>query len=141
MKNLSFLGLIVLTIACKKSGSDAAISIKNTWILSSIQDNKSKDIITYPDSILNKESIVFTDSMSTFIFNGACNQGFGKYSISGQTISIDSMALTKRSCQYIKWERILYNNLDSAFEYEINNSKLTIQSKGIYNLTFSLDQN
>lgn len=141
MKNLIVLGLIVLTIACKKGGSGEVISIKNKWILSSIQDNKSKDIIMYPDTILNKESIVFTDSMSTFIFNGSCNEGIGKYSINEQTITIDSIALTKKSCQYIKWERILYNNLDSAYGYEIANSKLTIQSKGTYNLMFSLNQN
>jgi heat shock protein HslJ len=148
MRNLLIAVLILFIFSCKKENH--AIENKQilniTWYLTTIQNNRSSESIHYPDT-LKYESITFTDSLNTLAISGICNGGSGKYSFSGNKIDINSISTTEIYCKYYQWEEILIHNLDSAYEYKIEYTKvlnsakkaqLTIFSKGNYNLTFEI---
>jgi heat shock protein HslJ len=138
MKQISYLFVFLVLAGCSKNISNEEQSLlRKEWKLKSIEDTKTYEISEYPDSITNKEIIEFTDSLSVLTYNATCNAGFGRYSLQGSQINIDSLAGTKMFCKYIKWEYILVNNLDSAVSYQIENNQLVIFSKGSYNLNFA----
>lgn len=136
MKIKSLISLIlILVFGCNKKDPDPTF-LNTQWYLSSIQNTKAKQIINYPDSILVKESITFTDSL-TMMFHGACNGGKAKYTVQNDSINISDLVTTQILCSYYQWEEYLGNNLDSAFRFIISNKQLEIFSKGTYNLIFS----
>lgn len=145
MKMYSIYIFIILLsfFACKKTDNinDAKLQVpllQTEWILSYIQNTKTSDLISYPNDSTPLESIVFVDSTNTLYVRGTCNGCQGKYSLlsNNDSIWIGGISCTQVYCKYYLWEDYLMNNLDSIFLYKIINDKLTIYSKGDYNLIF-----
>jgi heat shock protein HslJ len=135
---LLILILSFTTSGCKKNDKEQINqSLLGEWILTSVQDVKTNQIIYYPDIITKKESVTFTDSASVFLFHGVCNCGVGQYLLLGNSITINSLFTTQIACKNGYWEDYLRNNLNSAFSYTIDRNKLVIYSSGTYNLVFN----
>lgn len=131
--------LILVGFGCKKTVVKDADLLDSTWILSFIQDTKTKAIMNYPNDAARKISIVFTDSLNVISFSGVCNGGWGTYSYSLSTgaIKISGIVTTLIDCKYAEWEEYTTQNLYTAFRYKINESSLEIYSNGSYNLYFT----
>jgi heat shock protein HslJ len=131
----------LLFIGCQKKENNSDPPLLNTqWNLVSIQNTKTNAITNYPadvKQVWGYEYISFTKDSITI--KGLCNGGGGKYSISTKTDSISfykSLGMTLALCKYEEWENYLWQNLDSAYFYNINGNNLIIYSKGTYNLNF-----
>ncbi len=141
-KNILLISILLSTsIGCKKSDNEKSNPLlTGEWIFTSIQNIKTKQTLNYPDSISVKEFIVFTDSASILSWSGICNYGWGTYSINGNYINFpDGIFDSKIGC-FNNWDGYLYDNLDSAFEYNINAIQLEIKSRGSFNLFFEKKQ-
>jgi heat shock protein HslJ len=139
MKTLSFFFLIIGLLAismcsCKKNDSVPSALLKQ-WTLVSIQDNKTADIIPYPDSILKKETIQFTNDF-TLVILGVCNGGNAEFFVKNDSLRIDNLAVSLKMCSNYLWELYLVNNLDSAYSYSLTSNQLIVYSKGKSNLIF-----
>ena len=133
--------MVLVAIGCEKTGlkGDQPALVKTQWVLSSIQDTRTKTITTYPIDATSKISIDFTDSLNLVRFHGICNGGRGIYSYSSITGSIQIFGLgsTYMACKYVEWEQYTIQNLHDAFSYKINGNNLVIYSSGKYNLYFT----
>lgn len=141
MKNklLIYLLLCVLfeiaAFSCKKNeATDPRLISK--WMLVSIQDTKNNQIISYPDSLLQKEYIEFKD-YTTIHVHTTCNGGNGKYFINGHRFTVSDLMTTLRGCSAYKWDQYLLWNLYDAYEYRITSDELEIYSSGSYHLKFA----
>jgi heat shock protein HslJ len=131
-----FITILLLT-SCERKENDTIGGqhplLKTEWILSSIQDTKTNNITIFPSNV-KSESIIFTDSLNTLRVKGVCNGCAGIYSVKDASINASGLMCTMIYCS--KWEDYLFYNLDSMFQYKINNNQLTIYSRGSYNLNF-----
>jgi len=139
MKTQGFFLLIIclfaiLSTSCKKNESVPSGLLKK-WTLVSVQDNKSTYIIQYPDSILKKETIEFTNDL-TIVILGVCNGGNADFFVKNDSLGIDNIAVSLKMCSSYLWESYLINNLDSAYSYSLISNQLIIFSKGKSNLIF-----
>ena len=138
--------MIVILIAiffweCKKEKDneiyiDPSLLLNHEWTLTSIQDKNTNQIIVYPENITQKESILFTDSL-TIIFSCACNHGWGKYRINYNRITFEDCYKTLMYCTNLQWEDYFLENLDKAYQFDIKANQLVIRSNGAYNLIFN----
>jgi len=136
MNILLLLILFLTTLGCKKIDQDNT-SLKGVWILTSIQNIKTKQMLNYPDSIPHKETITFNDSTSILSYAGTCNYGWGICSVKGNSLTFpNGISSSKLFCTYYVWDEYLYYNLITAFEYTINSNQLEIKSSGTFNLLF-----
>ena len=134
--------LIFFTIFSCNENKEDSNSMIGEWILTSIQEKSSNQLIFYPDSIPRYESITFVDSTSILLFNGICNQGQGKYIISDNSLIFpEGIGITKILCKYVIWEEYLYSNLIESSNYYFKNNQLIIQTTGSYNLIFKKKTN
>ena len=137
MKKILILAFIfgLIGFHCKKEdpATGQTSLLKTKWILSYICDTWTNAITKYPDNI-HQEYIIFSDSINVLTVGGVCNGCKGNYIINSDLISINGLACTMIYCS--QWEDYLFNNLDSMYQYKINNNQLTIYSKGKYNLNF-----
>ena len=132
---LNFLIIIFLFLnGCEKKETTIQPLLNTKWFLSSIQNTKTNAITSYPNNLNPVEYIIFSDSIKALMVGGVCNGCRGSYKISDNSISTEGLSCTELYCS--KWEDYLFNNLDSMFQYKINNSLLTVYSKGTYNLNF-----
>jgi heat shock protein HslJ len=138
-KILIFSSIVILFgIGCEKVAVKDSDLLNTTWILSYIQDTKTKAITNYPNDAARIISIVFTDSLNIFSFSGVCNSGAGKYSYSSSTGTIKiSVGTTFIYCKYVEWEEYTTQNLSNAYSYKIDGNNLIIYSNGLYNLYFT----
>ncbi len=140
MKAIHYITMLVfITIMDCNENKDKLVSnsIIGEWIFTSILEKSSNQLINYPDSIPDYESIIFVDSTSVLLFNGICNSGQGKYIISDNSLIFpESIFTTKMLCRYVIWEDYLYSNLIHASDYYFENNQLIIQTTGSYNLIF-----
>jgi heat shock protein HslJ len=130
-----FIVILFLTSCERKENVDSGQIplLKTEWILSSIQNTKTNVVTAFPNNV-QSESIIFTDSLNSLRVNGVCNGCTGTYTVRDDSVSINGLMCSLIYCS--KWEDHLFNNLDSMFQYRINNNLLTIYSKGSYNLNF-----
>ena len=130
--------LIFVGFSCKKAVVNDADLLNSTWILSYIQDTKTKAIINYPNDAQRRISIVFTDSLNVISFSGVCNGGAGTYSYSSSTGDIKiKVGTTLIACKDVEWESYTTQSLNNAFSYKIDGNNLIIYSNGSYNLYFT----
>jgi heat shock protein HslJ len=135
MKKYFFLILLIAAfISCEKKDTTIQPLLNTKWFLSSIQNTKTNAITSYPNNLNPVEYIIFADSIKALMVGGVCNGCRGSYKISDNSISTNGLSCTLIYCS--KWEDYLFYNLDSMFQYKINNNLLTIYSKGTYNLNF-----
>jgi len=141
MKKIAIFSFILILVGtgCKKTADADLLKVK--WVLSYIQDTKTNAIKNYPSDAARKISIDFTDSLNAISFNGVCNGGWGTYSYSlgSGSIQVTDLATTQIGCQFGEWEGYTIQNLYTAFRYKINESSLEIYSNGAYNLYFNKD--
>ena len=132
---LNFLIIIFLFLnGCEKKDTTIQPLLNTKWFLSSIQNTKTNAITSYPNNLNPVEYIIFSDSIKALMVGGVCNGCRGSYKISDNSIITDGLLCTAIYCS--KWEDYLFYNLDSMFQYKINNNLLTVYSKGTYNLNF-----
>ncbi len=153
MKKILILNFIFILIGygCKKDSQDKQDNyqtklIVNKWLLSSIQNTKTNVMTNYPaevQQIWGFESLSFNDSLKAVLVKGLCNGGSGAFpTFSGiDSIKFHGISMTLADCKYEEWELYLWDNLDSAYKFKINDNNLIIYSKGSYNLYFSQFQN
>ena len=140
MKNIAIFCILILTgFGCKKTNEKDADLIRVKWVLSYIQDTKTNAIKNYPIDAARKIILDFTDSANVVSFSGVCNGGWGTYSYSlgSGSIQVTDLATTQIGCQFGEWEGYTIQNLYTAFRYKINESSLEIYSNGAYNLYFT----
>jgi hypothetical protein len=135
---LFFIGMLVITtISCNKNNkTNYKADLLKKWMLSSVQNTKTHQITNFPDTTLSIETITFTDTLT--LINGACgNYGKAYYKVNNESIMfLDLSIFHLNLCSLYKWEEIVLNSLDSAFQYNVNSNQLIIYSNGIYNLIF-----
>jgi len=143
MKNVRvlLLALIVLSLSCKKDNPPTAESsplIKTKWILTQIQNTKTKEVINYPSDARKKITISFSDSMNILNFSGVWNGGSGQYSysVADGTIKVTDFFTTLIYGKYVEWEDYVRDNFYEASRYKTYGDTLEIESKGTYNLFF-----
>ncbi len=127
--------LLLFFISCKKKDNTSTNSdlVYNRWVLSSFQDIKTHVITNCTDTL---ESLIFKDSINMVRVNYSGNSCSGSYSINNNAISIGTLNCSGlNDCVTCPWQ-IFLNNIDSAFQYNVNNNILTLYSKGTYNLNF-----
>jgi len=125
----------IISLGCHKDSYTVnKTDLLKKWVLSYVQNTKTHQILSYPDTV---ESLTFTDSLVSI--RGACwNHGHASYSISNDSIRFfDILIFHLDFCSHYQWEDYVENNLDSAYLCNINSDKLTIYSRGSYNLTFA----
>jgi heat shock protein HslJ len=144
MKKVLVVSLIVVLaiICCKKEKqeSEEQASFLNTdWELSFIQDTKTYAKTFYPADEPKKIIINFTDSSDVVLFLGICNDGDGTYSYSAETgeLKIIDLGSTKIACTNVEWEGYTIQNMNQAYQYQIEGDQLIILSNGNYNLYFN----
>lgn len=130
---------ILVGFSCKKANKKDADLLNTKWILTYIQDTRTKAVTHYPSDARNKISIVFSDTSNDIGFSGVCNGGTGKYTYSSITgeIKVTDLGTTLIGCKYDEWETYSVQNLYYASSYKINGNDLVIYSKGAYNLYFT----
>jgi heat shock protein HslJ len=137
MKLFCISAIILVLIGCEKKDKNPDTGqvplLKTQWTLSSIQNTKTNFLTTFPGNISN-ESIIFSDSANVLRVQGVCNICSGVYSLSDASVTANGLVCTKIYCS--PWENYLFLNLDSMYKYKIENTLLTIYSKGSYNLNF-----
>lgn len=150
MKNIIIynLFLILICYGCSKENTQngQVPLLKTKWILTNIQDTKTNVITDYPSEVDQQwgtEYIILTDSLNTIIIKGLCNDGGGNYLVNtnSDSITFSDLFMTLVLCKYEEWELYLWDNLRTAYKYKINDNKLTIYSKGAYNLNFIQNKN
>ena len=130
----------ITAFSCKKddeANKQVNPLLIKAWILTSIQNTKTNQMIDYPDSFTYKERIIFNDSIS-LSFSGNCgNHGYANYSVNNNSIKLSDYKIDHMYfCFRYEWENYFFNNLDSAYQYNVTENKLIIYSKGDYNLYF-----
>jgi heat shock protein HslJ len=148
MRKFILIVIAIIGFSChKEKSNNVQVSLTKTqWELSYVQNNKTNLIIGYPtyvEQLWGFETMSFINSSDTVSVKGLCNVGLGLYTSStvNGTIKFNGIFMTQMLCKYYQWEDYLWHNLDSAFQYKINDNKLTIYSKGSYNLIFNQIQN
>lgn len=137
--------LIFILSGCDKSNIPPEInSIVNTeWILLKIIDNNTGKITSFPDEI-DKFHISFKQYGIIELPN-YCNYSYGTYELPGSDKIIISRVGpgTEKYCSpniLMNWETLFINALRESKTYSYNNSQLTIESTGDYDLIFEFVQ-
>jgi hypothetical protein len=132
------IGMFAITsISCnKKNNTNDKADLLKKWILFSVQNTKTHQIINFPDTTLSNETITFTDTLTSIY--GACgNHGQACYKVNNEFIMFSNFSIFHLNfCSLYKWEDFVLNNLDSAFQYNVKTNQLVVYSKGSYNLIF-----
>lgn len=132
--------LLIMASGCKKDKEKRDQDLtKIKWSLEYLQNTGTKVRSYFPSAEPQKISIIFTDSLSTLLFSGICNNGSGTYTYSSATgeLSIHDLKLTLILCNNVVWENYTAQNLLNARRYEIRNDSLTIFSSAGSDLHFS----
>jgi heat shock protein HslJ len=132
--------LLIMASGCKKDKEKRDQDLtKIKWSLEYLQNTGTKVRSYFPSAEPQKISIIFTDSLSTLLFSGICNNGSGTYTYSAATgeLSIHDLKLTLILCNNVVWENYTAQNLLNARRYEIRNDSLTIFSSAGSDLHFS----
>jgi heat shock protein HslJ len=140
MKKAIFILVILIScFGCKKDSLNDTDLLKNSWILSYIQDTKTQAVTNYPNDAAKSISIEFTNSSNIIFFRGICNVGSGTYTYSSITdeIKVTDLVTTEIYCKYYEWETYTVQNLYYASSYKIAGNDLVINSSGSYNLYFT----
>jgi heat shock protein HslJ len=140
MKKAIFILVILIScFGCKKDSLNDTDLLKNSWILSYIQDTKTQAVTNYPNDAAKSISIEFTNSSNIIFFRGVCNVGSGTYTYSSITdeIKVTDLVTTEIYCKYYEWETYTVQNLYYASSYKIAGNDLVINSSGSYNLYFT----
>ena len=126
--NLFLACICGLLLHCKSSKSNNLVAtvskevlLENTkWLLQTINGENA-----------SQENAHFTlDTSSGKIKgNGGCNNFFGKYSLTEDSFTAPSIAVTRKMCMNIKYENQLLEVLSKASTYTINKGILTITAK------------
>ena len=136
MKHIILLLTFLTIIGCEKDQYHLNSPINTRWTLTAIQNTSTNAISYYPETI-DKESVVFYDSLNIIRIKGVCNGCAGNYSINSNIIKVNISGCTQIFCNDVDWEGLLCGNLDSAYMYKMDSKQLTLYSKGKYNLIFS----
>lgn len=117
--------LIILIVLFSYSNSNAqefqGIPFENTmWVLS-----------TLDGSVSNIQARI-TFSNGTVSGFAPCNTYSGKYTLSGNSITISDIMATDKSCESINSEKEYFRLIESATSYEIIDGYLTLHTSGDY---------
>jgi len=132
--------LVITAFSCKKN--DEANKQVNpllikSWTLTSIQNTKTNLMINYPDSLSYQQFLNIRDSISLLFEGCGGNQGNANYSVNNNTIKLSDIKILHMDfCMNDQWNDYFFNNLESAYQYNVTENKLIIYSKGDYNLYF-----
>jgi heat shock protein HslJ len=139
MKKAIFILVILIScFGCKKDSLNDTDLLKNSWILSYIQDTKTQAITNFPIDASKKISIEFNDPSDIISFSGICNGGAGTYTYSSSgEIKVTDLITTLIGCKYVEWETYTLQSLYYASSYKIDGNDLVIYSNGAYNLYFT----
>jgi heat shock protein HslJ len=96
------------------------------WVVDTITDGEAASSV--PAGAV--ASLTFAEG--TVKVETGCNQGSGKYRISGNTISFDPIATTKKACQEDRMtlENAVLGVLTGQSTYEIKANRLTLKGSG-----------
>ena len=141
LKLFLFLSGIVAMIVfgCKKDDENKIVNplLIKTWVLTSMEDTKTNQMIDYPDSIMLKYYLVVEDSISLAYYGCGLGHYHAKYWVTDSKIKLYDIEYTHADlCFDENWEEQVFGNIERANRYKVTDDKLIIYSSGDYNLYF-----
>jgi heat shock protein HslJ len=127
-----FLSLTFTACSSVSNNSDGNTSLFGTgWVLTKIEGQAVAKPLGGNVATL---TLIYRDS--TFSGNGSCNQYFGNFETSGNTIKFKELGSTKMMCDDMNIEINFFNAIKKSTSFEIKDDTLLLYSGGKIILEF-----